>query len=656
MVAALLLLGAVPAHAVAPLSWSAPAAFDTGGTPSAVSCASESLCVSVDREGNALSTSDPTASAPSWSTAGIDRGRSLTAVSCAPDGPCVAVDDRGYAFVNNTGSWSSPTPIDGGTGLTGVSCPTDSLCVAVDESGNVLASGNPVSGAWGSPLGVDPGHRLESVSCASQSLCVAVDNDGEALASADPTSRAPWRSERVDFAELPGVSCFAAGVCAAFDSDGDLLASTDPTAFTPSWTITSTPAGAPLTEVSCASSGLCVGVDGAGEALASDDPAAPIPSWSAASVDTGQALVGVSCLPGGFCLAVDSAGRALEARTPTPSTTTLAPTEVTFETATLAGAVDPNDAELEGCRFEYGTALPSAQSIPCSSLPSATGGNQDLAARLTGLAPNTTYRYRVLTASARGTGEGAETTFTTAISTQMALVRPSPSISGTPAVGQKLTCHTGIPSGTVVHVSYAWLRDQIPIPESASSSYTVKGTDSGHHLQCLLTATNGGGSVSAKSAFVTVPAGSGLASAGETSTGKATFNDNRLSVPVACSAHAEDGCQVSLRVSVVETLRGRSVIAVAARAAHGHHASAASVRHATVTLASAHAHLGAGAHRTVTATLGTSGQRLLAARHSFSASVTVIGTVIGIIEAQLTHQTLQMVSSHSASNHAARRR
>jgi hypothetical protein len=655
--AVLLLLGAAPAHAVAPLSWSAPDAFDSGASPSAVSCASESLCVAVGGA-NALSTSDPTAPAPTWSTVGIDTGRSLTAVSCAPDGPCVAVDDHGYAFVDYGDSWSAPTPIDLGIGLTGVSCPSDSLCVAVDESGNVLVSRNPVSGAWGPPLGVDSSHKLESVSCASGSLCVAVDNDGQALASADPAATAPWRSERIDFAELPGVSCFAAGACVAFDSGGDLLAGTDPTASTPSWTITPTPAGAPLTGVSCASSGLCVGVGGNGEALASDDPAAPIPSWSAASVDGGQSLVGASCLPGGFCLAVDRAGRALEARTPAPSTTTLAPAEATAEAATLAGAVDPNDAELEGCRFEYGTALPSAQSIPCSSLPSASGGTQDVAAQLSGLAPNTTYRYRVQAVSARGTGEGAETTFTTAVTSGVTLVHPSPSISGTPAVGQKLTCHTGIPSGTVARVSYAWLRDQIPIPESASSIYRVKGTDSGHHLQCLITATNGGGSASAKSAFVTIPTGGGLASAGETSVGKATFKGNRLSVPVACSIHAEAGCRVSLRTSVLETLRGHSVVAVAAHAMRTHHAGAASVRKATVTLASARAHLGAGTRLTVTTTLNSSGQRLLAARHSFSASVTVSGTVIGIIEAQLARQTLRMVYSHSATHatHATRAR
>ncbi len=653
MLAGALLLGAASARAVAPLSWSAPAALGQGGTPSAISCASESLCVVVGGE-DALATSDPTATTPSWSTAGTDPGGSLTAVSCAPSGPCAAVDDRGDTLVGSAGSWSPPQPIDGGTPLTGVSCPSDSRCVAVDESGNVL-SGDPSSGEWESPLSVDPGHRLASVSCASQSLCVAVDDDGRALVSTEPASRAAWRAERIGFPEMLGVSCSSTGACVAFDSDGDLLASTDPTASTPSWTLTPAPTGVPLTGVSCASSGLCVGVDGGGEALAGEDPAAPIPSWSAASVDPGQSLVGISCLPGGFCLAVDDAGRALQARTPPPSTATLAPTEVSAATATLAGTVDPNDAELRECRFEYGTALPSAQSIPCSSLPSATGGSQNVAAQLTGLAPNTTYRYRALAASARGTGEGAQASFATSVSSQVALVHPKPTVSGTPAVNQKLTCHSGIPSGTVAQIGYAWLRDQIPIPDNASSSYTVKATDSGHHLQCQVTATDGGGSASAKSAFVTIPAGAGIASAGETSVGKATFKGDRLSVPVACSPHAEDGCRLSLRASVVETLRGRSVVAIAA-AAGARRGGAASVRRATVTLASASLHLGAAVHRTVTATLNASGQRLLAERHSFSASVTVSGTVIGIIEAQLSRQTLRFVSSHGAITRATRAR
>jgi hypothetical protein len=81
-----------PASAAAApsLSWSAPVTFDSGGTPSAVSCASESLCVAVDEQGHAFSTSEPTASSPKWSKDEIDPGESLNAVSCAPGGPCVA--------------------------------------------------------------------------------------------------------------------------------------------------------------------------------------------------------------------------------------------------------------------------------------------------------------------------------------------------------------------------------------------------------------------------------------------------------------------------------------------------------------------------------------------------------------------------------------
>jgi hypothetical protein len=56
-------LSASPAPAAAEaapaLEWSKPKVFDSGRTPSAVSCASESLCVAVDHKGDALSTSDP---------------------------------------------------------------------------------------------------------------------------------------------------------------------------------------------------------------------------------------------------------------------------------------------------------------------------------------------------------------------------------------------------------------------------------------------------------------------------------------------------------------------------------------------------------------------------------------------------------------------
>jgi hypothetical protein len=666
-----LVAGASPATAAAvpSLGWSAPTALPSSGAPSAVSCATEALCVAVDSAGEALSTLDPTASTPYWSRAAIDPGRPLNAVSCAPAGTCVAVDGHGSAFVSlrpGSSSWSQAS-IDGATALTGVSCPSASLCVAVDESGNVLMSTAPGSGGWTAPLPIDPGHHLRAVSCSSQSLCVAVDDAGQALSSVNPAGgKGAWRAQRIDFGEPLAVSCSVAGECVAIDASGDALSSADPGAAPATWSLTPID-GERLTGVSCASSGLCVAVDVRGEALASDDPAVATPAWSESSANSGQSLAGVSCLPGGFCLVLDRAGgtgRSLSARVPAPRATTLTATEVTSTSATLAGAVDPNDAVLDECRFEYGTAVAGgsgagrsyAQSVPCSALPALIGGAQSVSAQLSGLSPNTVYHYRVLASSPAGATAGADVALTTGTSSQVALVYPRPSLTGTPAAGQRLTCHPGTPADTPARLGYAWLRDLIPIPGNTGSTYTVKYQDSAHHLQCQVTATDGGGSATAKSAFVTIPVGGAPASVGETLVGKAAFRSGRLSVPIVCSPHASGGCQIALRLTVAETLNGKHIVAIAARWKPSARKSAAALRHTTVTLASARVHLAAGARTTVTAALNATGRRLLASVRHLSAYLYVSGTVIGVIESQLGRQIVALgASSRRAAMAPARR-
>jgi hypothetical protein len=639
------------AAAAPSLGWSPPAAFDAGNAPSGVSCASESLCVAVDGRGEILSTVAPASSHPSWNVVATDEGKPLTAVSCVAGGACVAVDSRGDALVANSASasaWSQPVPIDDASPLTGVSCASASLCVAVDEAGEVLSSPDPGNRDW-SAADVDAGHHLTGISCSSPTLCVAVDDAGDALSSTNPSGgAAAWHSQKISAAaQLTGISCSAAGPCLASDSVGDALASGDPSASGATWSETPIDSEA-LTAVSCASSGLCVTADARGQALASDNPAASIPSWSASNAYSEQ-VAGISCLAGGFCLAVDRDGSSLAARVPAPGATSLAPTSVSDASASLAGAIDPNDATLATCSFEYGTALPYTQSVPCSTLPAATGGNQSVSAQLSGLLPNTTYHYRVLASSPAGVGAGADVTFTTAVSSE-ALVHAQPSISGTPAVGQRLTCHPGTSSASTARLSYAWVRDLIPIPEAAATTYTVKGQDSGHHLQCQVTATDGGGSATEKSAFVTIPVGGAPASVGETEVGKAVYENGKLSVPVICSPLASGDCEVSVRLTVVETLGGRGLVALAARSQSKAHKSAAKLRHVTVTLASVRVRLAVGQRQTVTATLNTAAKRLLASRRRFTAYIYVSGTVIGVIEAQLAQQPITLTgSAHAAS-------
>lgn len=650
------------AQASPSLTWYPPAPFDTANIPTAVSCASESLCVVVDHQGNALSSSNPTAPGPTWSTTPIDPGESLDAVSCAPGGPCVAVDNRGYAFAStdfNATTWSGSS-IDSGRVLTGVSCPSSSLCVAVDEEGDVLASAHPTSGGW-ALTSTHPGHHLTAVSCSSPTQCVAVDSSGEVLWSSNPAGGdSEWHLQKVDPGELLAISCSPAGSCVALDSAGNALASADPTATAPTWSETSID-GEQLTGVSCASSGLCVAVDHRGEALASDNPTAPTPTWISSSADTGppaQALAGIACLPGGFCLAADTTGHSITARLPAPTVTTLKPTLITDTSATLAALVSPNDAVLGNCEFEYGSGGVGvySQTIPCSVLPLAAGGIQEVSATVQLLA-NTTYHYRVVAQSPQGLTPGFDEAFTTPTSSLIAPVHPNPSITGTPANGQRLTCHPGLPQGASAQLTYAWLRDQVPIAGATSSTYTVKGQDTGHHLQCQVTATNGGGTVTANSSFVTIPVGGVPASVGETAVGTPVFRSAKVSVPVSCSALAYSGCEVTLRLAAVETRSGTHILAVAAHVTRPVHGSVAGLRHVTVTLASVRVHLTPGAHATVTATLDPTGRRLLAAKRHFSAELYVSGTVIGVIEAQLAQKLVTLsASSHSASTHAARHR
>jgi hypothetical protein len=534
------------------------------------------------------------------------------------------------ASTNPTGGiWSRRTI--SGAALTGVSCPAASLCVAVDAAGNVLASTNPGSplSAW-SVTGSDPGNRLQSVSCASGSLCVAVDAAGNALASTSPGS-GPWSRHPVDpppALGLTAASCIA-GACLAVDAGGSVLGSANPAAGAPTWSSTPIDPGARLAAVSCATSGLCVALDDHGRAFASDNPVSPLPGWAETSAEPGVPLTGISCLASGVCVAVDAKGRSLTARVPPPQVATLAPAEVAETSATLSGSVNPNDASLTACWFEVGATASYGTVVPCAAGVAASGGPQVVSAPLSGLAANTTYHYRLLAGSAVGMSTGADQAFTTAVSSQPR-VSPHPSIRGTPAVGQRLSCQTGIPSGTPVRIAYAWLRDLVPIPSASGSTYVVKGTDARHHLQCQVTATNAGGSETARSAFVTVPVQGVVAAAGETSVGRVRVSKTTAIVSVRCSPRARTVCRIRLRLGLANRTR--------------------------VTLGTAAARLGRGRQATVSVSLNRTGRRLLKRQRSLASQLTVSGTVIGVIESVLAQRRVVFGRARGASRHAGARR
>jgi hypothetical protein len=95
-----------------------------------------------------------------------------------------------------------------------------------------------------------------------------------------------------------------------------------------------------------------------------------------------------------------------------PTATTNPATAVTDAGATLAGSVDPKRAPTS-YRFEYGTTTAYGQSTAAADAGSGSGGVA-VAAPVSGLAPATTYHYRVVASNAAGVAQGGDRTFTTA--------------------------------------------------------------------------------------------------------------------------------------------------------------------------------------------------------------------------------------------------
>ncbi len=568
----------------------------------------------------------------------------------------MAVDGEGHAAI-------STNPVGGGptwhttkissTALTGVSCASNSLCVAVDASGNVFVSSNPGEGAGAGATWreLPIGHALTAVSCVAGPLCVAVDKAGDVLESSEPEGS--WVTRQIDSSPLLAVSCASApaGVCVAVDETGAALASGNPGAGLPSAS-TATWSATPLgltsstpTAASCATAGLCVLSTGNGGAYIGDNPTAAAPSWTFAPIDSPTELTGVSCVSEGLCAAVDNAGRVLVTRVPAPAVVTATPSAVGETTATVTGTVDTNDATLASCRFEYGTSEAYGQSVPCGAggiqALAAGSANQPVNAALSGLTPNVTYDYRLVAVSASGEARTANATVKT---TAPPLVQPHPSIGGIPAPGQRLTCKSGVSGSgaSSATLSYAWLRDTKAISGASGSTYVVGSADVSHHLQCRVSATNAGGSATATSAFVTVPAG-GLGSISETQVGSPRVAGRTVSVTVTCSPQAAGSCTIALRLTVLETLRGSRVIAVAARGTTRlAKAAARRTSHKTATVGAVTTHVPAGQRRTVTVALNAAGRGLLKSRHKLSAKLSVSGTVVGALSAQLRSATVTL--------------
>jgi len=613
--AAMLALSASASAAATP-TWSSPVSVAAG--LDGVSCPSFGLCVAVAGTNAELNTT-PGSSGGSWRAVGTGASHALLAVSCVPGtADCAAVGDTGAITTTTTGgsAWTTASSSDTHT-LASVSCPSTSFCVAVDANGGAVYGAIGAT-AWTSLGTIDSGNALDGVSCASSTLCAAVDGaGGNILVSSTPSTGGAWTPAYADAASLTGVSCSGGGTCVAVDSNGYAVASS-PTSATSTWSATHIGSHG-LTAVSCTTGAFCIAGDSDGDIYASDDPAAVPPSWNSATPDGGRSLAGVSCVSDGLCAAVDGAD-ALTATLPAPTVATGAASAITASTATLSATVTPNDATITSCTFNYGTSTTYTASVPCSSAPSATGGAQTVTAQLSGLTASTTYDFEVVATSSDGSSTGANVTFTTA-----APLRPSVSISGTPAVGDKLTCNiaASVPAGLTV--TYAWVRDTTTIAGATGAVYVVALADESQHLYCNVMISGDGGSAGSSSGYVSVPAET-LGTVFETAVARASVSAGNVATTITCSPQALSQCTIALRLTVTSA-------------------------HHTVSIGSKSVRIAIGAAVKVTVSLNASGRRLLARSPRVKAELTVSGTIVGVLNGTIKRQSVTLTDAHRARRH-----
>ena len=141
----------------------------------------------------------------------------------------------------------------------------------------------------------------------------------------------------------------------------------------------------------------------------------------------------------------------------------------------------------------------------------------------------------------------------------------APTLTGTPALGQTLTCSTGTWGNSPTNFSYTWLRGGTPIAGQAGSTYVVQAADQGHAIACKVTAANVGGNYT----ITGLPSGSykvsffadqeGLNYLTQYFSGKASYKEANLvsvTVPAATggvNAELHTGGQITGRVTGAST-------------------------------------------------------------------------------------------------------
>jgi len=197
--------------------WTSAALSDGG--EAAISCPTGGLCLIGDGAGNVFTSTDPSAdsgsgpgSGATWAKKNAGGSRVIVSISCpATQDLCVAID-------NNEEAFTTTDPLDGASAtwqaenigssffLSRLSCPSTALCVAVGPEGVVAITTDPADGGSATWVHNYLAASVYGVSCPTVTFCAA-SGSTRLQFTAPPftdTSGAIWTANPTDF--LPSIS------------------------------------------------------------------------------------------------------------------------------------------------------------------------------------------------------------------------------------------------------------------------------------------------------------------------------------------------------------------------------------------------------------------------------------------------------------------
>src|ERR1700751_4698293 len=292
-------------------------AIDPGNALNAVSCVPGTKeCVVSDSKGNALYSTDVSASAPATWTEWSGPESPSEAIACPSSSLCVLADGVAeepgvepggnmYYATALGGSWTEA--FSPGYGVVAISCASTTLCVSGEEGlGAIRYTSTPASSEWVALDEVGLG-AMSGVDCVSSSFCAIVDSTGHvhiANTAEKIREKTGWTPREIDgSAALHGIACAARASCLVVDETGDVLdlqinSSGEATASRDAIDGTNN-----LTAITCAGF-TCVTVDKQGNVFGSADAGA---SWTK-ELATATDLTSVACASPALCLTADTTG------------------------------------------------------------------------------------------------------------------------------------------------------------------------------------------------------------------------------------------------------------------------------------------------------------------------------------------------------------